>query len=1403
MPARRLLLALTLALAGPAVAQTCTTSWTNAAGGAWETDTNWSSGVPEAGDVACVTLDGTYTVAQSRTDRTVAGLVVGGASGTQTLTTFNAFGITGDAVVRPNGRWEVLNRTPGGGDGVYSTGTVLVEGVIVQNGGTSFLTTGGLLDIAPGGTYRLVTNAGAGGASATFRIRGLLDAADCGGTCGVSALLDVQGGTLRASVGVLALSGGGTYHNATLDAVAGASLNFRRPGTHTLTGTLAGAPAGRVSVQDGVFRAGPSDATLALGGAGLVFDGSSGTQFSTITSAGGRFVNTGLLIWEDSFAIASGVVIENRGTLRNLEGVSLADGARLLNRAGATWELATSSGMGFGTGTAENAGLIVKTGAGSTGFGGRLRNLPGAEMRALNGRLDLAAPASQMLPDGVTVTGTAEVLFPSALEIEGAVSPGTEAQPVDTLVAGATYRVSLVAGSPRLVIDVDAGGVSDRLAISAGGGTPNIPRLGGALIVRVRPGYTPAVGDAWTVLTSTRAVTGQFTQVVAEGAPSGIAFVAEIPADGLSVVVRAVETAPGGPVTVSTTTPVGGGVRSIFLTGPGAPGVSGARLDCVECLDPEAYGTIPASVVGEGTLKEARFDLTSPRAFGRYTLVIQRPSQPDEAVPVTVRPYVSYVRSLPSLVRGMRVRPPRTGYNWSHYDLTNVTNVDAPGYPFTFVLPENPDLVSFAVATGTPFSTGVVFYENETAPNREDPAFLFSRIPANETAPLSTGQRIAPADVLFPEQTPTGPDDSRIPFGEDRVLTVTSVQHTSFGRAVGIIEAALRNAQSESLRSYLASVDAASALAVRRAIEDALTTRPRYAAGIPDLLRQTLARMNATVTTPTGLAASAGTAFERTLEAAVYRHYADVEYAYRIDLAEAPEAVQDLLTAEYEALLAASSARLGDTSSQLGGLVCPDLNRLKRSLPQRPPPPPTEVDIDAVIQTQVQEENTPPPPTEIDITVIRAETDRNKSLTNILQAVGETTKQVIQNIERRLVAGGEAGSGLGGVGGCGPPQAPADPNDKIPDVSLRCEIGTVTVGDEEQTRCVRSFIPVVRAGAPVLYSVQFENLPEATANAEFVTITDTLDASLNPSTLRVIATSSDSTFSYATSGQVVTFRFVGIDLPPNVTEPEGQGFITYEVTPRAGLSEGTVIENTASIVFDFNPPIGTPTVVHEIRASSDVAVALDAPDFVTAGGPLSFDVVVSNVDGDAAGDVSVTIGAGAAIASATPSAGTCAGSGPVTCSLGTLAGGTYERVSVTLAVPPLGEYVLSASATTTAFDPFAPNNTDARTAGVVGVGTEADADLPREVTLVSPYPNPARGAVTFRWGLPAPGGVDLRVYDLLGREVARLGDGAEAASGWHETRWVPDVAAGVYVVRLQTEAAGRVETRTRRLTVLR
>ncbi|HPD32704.1 MAG TPA: isopeptide-forming domain-containing fimbrial protein, partial [Phycisphaerae bacterium] len=163
------------------------------------------------------------------------------------------------------------------------------------------------------------------------------------------------------------------------------------------------------------------------------------------------------------------------------------------------------------------------------------------------------------------------------------------------------------------------------------------------------------------------------------------------------------------------------------------------------------------------------------------------------------------------------------------------------------------------------------------------------------------------------------------------------------------------------------------------------------------------------------------------------------------------------------------------------------------------------------------------------------------------------------------------------------------------------------------------------------YIIHFENLPEATAAATDVVITDTLDENLDYSTFTLVGSSHSSvlTTNLSTETGVVTFTFRNINLPPNDTPPEGEGWVEYTIRPVADLASGTQIRNQASIVFDRNDPIVTPEVVHTIdrtaptssvaalpaRTSGDT-IALQWSGSDAGAGVMDYTVYVS-VDGGA------------------------------------------------------------------------------------------------------------------------------------------------------------------------------------------
>ncbi|TNF46501.1 MAG: hypothetical protein EP310_00385, partial [Bacteroidetes bacterium] len=115
------------------------------------------------------------------------------------------------------------------------------------------------------------------------------------------------------------------------------------------------------------------------------------------------------------------------------------------------------------------------------------------------------------------------------------------------------------------------------------------------------------------------------------------------------------------------------------------------------------------------------------------------------------------------------------------------------------------------------------------------------------------------------------------------------------------------------------------------------------------------------------------------------------------------------------------------------------------------------------------------------------------------------------------------------------------------------------------------------------YTIMFENKKEATAPAYRVQIIDTLPAVFNAETVKFLETSHSGAnykWKMERKGNVLKWDIEGIELAPNITPPEGEGFVRFSVEPTAGLPSGTVFENRATIIFDMNPAITTNTWVN-------------------------------------------------------------------------------------------------------------------------------------------------------------------------------------------------------------------------------
>lgn len=87
--------------------------------------------------------------------------------------------------------------------------------------------------------------------------------------------------------------------------------------------------------------------------------------------------------------------------------------------------------------------------------------------------------------------------------------------------------------------------------------------------------------------------------------------------------------------------------------------------------------------------------------------------------------------------------------------------------------------------------------------------------------------------------------------------------------------------------------------------------------------------------------------------------------------------------------------------------------------------------------------------------------------------------------------------------------------------------------------------------------------------------------------------------------------------------------------------------------------------------------------------------------------------------------------------------------------------------------------------------------IPTDYTLRQNYPNPFNPVTTIEFGLPHAGETTLKVFNLLGQEVATLADGVLDA-GMYRVQWnASGVSSGVYFCRMQSGSF----TQTRKLVV--
>jgi PKD repeat protein len=305
------------------------------------------------------------------------------------------------------------------------------------------------------------------------------------------------------------------------------------------------------------------------------------------------------------------------------------------------------------------------------------------------------------------------------------------------------------------------------------------------------------------------------------------------------------------------------------------------------------------------------------------------------------------------------------------------------------------------------------------------------------------------------------------------------------------------------------------------------------------------------------------------------------------------------------------------------------------------------------------------------------------------------------------------------------------------------------------------------------YLIRFENKAEASAAAFAIVIVDTLDVTLDPSTIEMTDASSD-LFTMSVDGNVVTFEASGILLPPNVNAPEGEGYVAFSVDTADDLPNGTEIRNAATITFDFNEPIQTNTAVNTLDFQSPTTTMRSLPEHIV-GDSLT---VAWFADDSGASGVKSTAVYQSIDEGPFELVGTSDGD---SLRIGAAPGHNYayyalsqDRVGNTERQKPDPVYVL-----------------------VTGVGVEDE--IPSTFELSQNYPNPFNPRTTITFALPESGETQLAVFDILGRRVAVLLDGPQEAGPHHVVWDASGMASGVYLYRLEIGS----QTATRSMILLR
>lgn len=142
------------------------------------------------------------------------------------------------------------------------------------------------------------------------------------------------------------------------------------------------------------------------------------------------------------------------------------------------------------------------------------------------------------------------------------------------------------------------------------------------------------------------------------------------------------------------------------------------------------------------------------------------------------------------------------------------------------------------------------------------------------------------------------------------------------------------------------------------------------------------------------------------------------------------------------------------------------------------------------------------------------------------------------------------------------------------------------------------------------YLIRFQNTGNDTAFT--VKIKNPLPVNAQLNTFEFLESSHRVQLNYSNAEQLMWFQFDNILLTDsNTNELLSHGYVRYRIKPQSTLTVGDLIENSASIFFDFNAPIYTNTAVTEIVLPTSVPGIKNSFDFSIFPNPSTGEVNIS------------------------------------------------------------------------------------------------------------------------------------------------------------------------------------------------